>query len=330
MSVSKRERLEAVIQSQVADRLPVALWRHFPVDDQDPKDLAQAAIEFQNLYDFDFVKITPASSFCIKDWGVDDEWRGNFEGTREYTKRIILDPEDWKSLQPLDIAVGALADQLICLDYLEAEFSSEVPIIQTIFSPLAQAKNLAGQDRLLEHLRKNPEWVLEGLKTITHTTLSFIEAAKTRGIAGIFYAIQHATYRDFDREAYQKFGMQFDQLLLESVEDLWLNVLHLHGEAIMFDVVHELPAQVVNWHDRETAPSLEVGKSEVQGAVCGGLRRWDTMVLGGPIRVQEEALDAIQALGGTGMVLGTGCVVPIIASHSGLLAARSVVEEDQS
>jgi hypothetical protein len=31
------------------------------------------------------------------------------------------------------------------------------PFIQTIFSPLSQAKNLVGGDDLLVHLRKNPQ-----------------------------------------------------------------------------------------------------------------------------------------------------------------------------
>ncbi len=34
--MNKRERLEAAIAGQSVDRVPVALWRHFPGDDQDP------------------------------------------------------------------------------------------------------------------------------------------------------------------------------------------------------------------------------------------------------------------------------------------------------
>ena len=42
-----------------------------------------------------------------------------------------------------------------------------MPVLQTIFSPLAQAKNLAGGETLLVHMRQYPEAVLEGLQTIT-------------------------------------------------------------------------------------------------------------------------------------------------------------------
>jgi uroporphyrinogen decarboxylase len=51
------------------------------------------------------------------------------------------------------------------------------------------------------------------------------------------------------------------------------------------------------------------------------------MVLGDADSVRKEAEDAIHSLdGGRGMVLGTGCVVPITAPHGNLVAARNVVE----
>jgi len=70
--MSKRERLKATIQGEPTDRVPVALWRHFPGDDQDPVGLAASTVAFQKQYDWDFIKVTPASSFCARDWGVED------------------------------------------------------------------------------------------------------------------------------------------------------------------------------------------------------------------------------------------------------------------
>jgi uroporphyrinogen decarboxylase len=42
--------------------------------------------------------------------------------------------------------------------------------------------------------------------------------------------------------------------------------------------------------------------------------------------VEAEARDAIEQTGGRRFILGTGCVVPVIASHGNLLAARKSVE----
>ncbi|MEJ2549244.1 MAG: uroporphyrinogen decarboxylase family protein [Anaerolineales bacterium] len=318
---TKRERLEAAFAGEVADRPPVALWRHFPVDDQDPELLAKAAALFQKTYDFDFVKVTPASSYCLKDWGVRDEWRGATEGTREYTQRVIQSPDDWPKLPKLDPQKGFLGNQLRCLEYLKANLSEEVPIIQTIFSPLAQAKNLAGIDRLLADIHRDPTKVEAGLEVITESTVAFVDAVFEMGIDGIFYAVQHASYRYFDVESYDRFGKAYDLRILGRAASGWCNVLHLHGEALIFELAQEYPVQAVNWHDRETWPDLRTGKSHVRGAVCGGVRR-ESMVYKNASAVAEEAQDALNSTDGRGVVLGTGCVVPIIAPHANILAVR--------
>ena len=324
--ISRRERLEAAIAGEKADRPPVALWRHFPVDDQEPALLAEATSAFQQTYDFDLVKVTPASSFCLLDWGAEDAWRGNPEGTREYTRRPIQDPGDWHKLGVLDASAGSLGAQLECLRMLGRSLDDGVPIVQTIFNPLAQAKNLAGGERLLKHLQSNPTDVEAGLETITRTTIAFVEAAFEEGIAGIFYAIQHASDQIMDRQAYGRFGEPYDQRILEAAQDLWLNVLHLHGQALIFDLVERLPAHVVNWHDRDEGPSLAQARGIVPGAVCGGLRREQTLVLGDPGTVRAEAQDALDSVNGRGVILGSGCVVPVLAPRSNLMAARTAVD----
>jgi uroporphyrinogen decarboxylase len=49
--------------------------------------------------------------------------------------------------------------------------------------------------------------------------------------------------------------------------------------------------------------------------------------LGDPARVHAEAEQALrQTDGGRGLILGTGCVIPIHAPRSNLLAARRAVE----
>jgi len=316
-----RERIQAAIKGETIDRPPVALWRHFPVDDQSSETLANATLHFQSNYDFDLVKVTPASSFSVKDWGVDDEWVGDTEGTRRYTQRVIHDARDWESLPILEATAPHLAGQLTCLRLIRAQLGSDTPLLQTIFSPLAQAKNLAGNDILLEHLRNRPSSVLKGLKTIAESTRRFVEAARETGIDGIFYAVQHAQANILSYEEYKLFGLIFDMQALGPARDLWCNMLHLHGNQVHFELANELPFQIVNWHDRESHPSLAEAQKLFAGAVCGGMRQ-DTLVYRDQAQVQEEAADAIQQTGGKRFILGTGCVVPVIASHGNILTAR--------
>ncbi|MGQ9832987.1 MAG: uroporphyrinogen decarboxylase family protein [Candidatus Villigracilaceae bacterium] len=320
-----RERMAACLAGQILDRPPVALWRHQPVDDQSPETLAAATLHFQQTFDFDLVKVTPASSFCLRDWGVEDAWTGNPEGTRRYIRRVISKPQDWARLPELDPHSGHLARQIECLRLLRRALGAEVPLLQTIFNPLAQAKNLAGEAQMLAHLRRYPEAVLQGLEIIATSTRRFIEAAIETGIDGIFYAVQHAQAGLLTAEEYQTFGLSIDRRVLTPTPQLWCNILHLHGRDIYFEMVSAYASLfsaplIVNWHDRETPPTLSEAQSLFGGVVCGGLSR-DTLVLGTPAQVREEAQDAIAQTGGKRLLLSTGCVVPIIAPFGNLVAA---------
>ena len=320
-----KQRIQACLNNEALDRPPVALWRHFPVDDQDPRSLAESTLNFQRIYDFDLVKVTPASSFCAKDWGVEDQWMGHTEGTRQYTKRIIHHPRDWETLPLLDPTAPYLAGQLDCLRFIRAGLESDTPLLQTVFSPLAQAKNLAGGETLLAHLRLYPEAVAQGLATIAETTRRFVEACIETGIDGVFYAIQHAQASLLSLEEYQSFGLPHDQKALEPARELWCNLLHLHGHDVYFSLLDSLRFPIVNWHDRETYPALAEAQRQFPGVVCGGMRQ-DTLVYQDQAEVRKEAADAIQQTGGKRFILGTGCVVPVIASHGNILAARKSVE----
>jgi uroporphyrinogen decarboxylase len=323
---SHRDRLSACIAGEEVDRPAVALWRHFPVDDQTPDTLAAATINFQRDFDFDLVKVSPSSSFCIRDWGAKDEWRGLPEGTRDYTYRVVQHPEDWGMLPVLDPNKGSLSRQIECLNLIAAELGGEVPIIQTIFSPLAQAKNLVGPDNLMVHVRRYPQAFKAGLEIITESTRRFIDITRQTGIDGIFYAVQHAQYSLLSEDEYKIFGRPFDLQVLDAAQDFWVNMLHLHGTQIMFDDFTQYPVQIINWHDRETPPSLAEAKKKFDGALCGGLRRWETMVLGTPEEVSAEAQEAIHTSGSKRLILGTGCVMPTIVPRGNILAARQSVE----
>jgi len=334
-NLSHRDRLTACIDNDPAlDRPPVALWRHFPVDDQSPEGLAAATLTFQNTYDFDFVKVTPASSFCLRDWGVEDKWEGDPEGTRTYTKHVIEKPQDWEKLPILSPSAPHLARQLTCLRLLKKALGANTPLIQTIFNPLAQAKSLAGRDTLLVHMRQYPDAVLKGLSIITETTRRFIEAAiDTTDIDGIFYAVQHAQAHLLTQDEFTRFSKTYDLMLLKSVTRLPFNIAHLHGTNVFLDSVARYPVGILNWHDRETSWSLgearkyysRLGTGSLSPAFCGGLST-ETLVYGPPTKVRAEAIDALEQTGQRRFILGTGCVIPIITPHGNIMTARRAVE----
>ncbi len=324
--MDRRERLLATIAGQPVDRIAVALWRHFPGDDQRPADLAKSQLVWQQEYDWDFIKVSPSSSFHVLDWGVEDEWQGGNEGSRVYTRRVVFKPEDWATLRPLGATEGHHAGQIRCLEMIGEAVGQEVPFIQTIFSPLSQARYLAGQDRLLVHLRQAPELVKPALEMFAERTAGFVRAAKATGMAGIYYAVQMANYGQMSEAEYREFGEPYDRRVLAATGDLWFNLVHLHGSDGMFDLVAGYPAQALNWHDRESGPSLGEGQGRFKGAVSGGLEHWDDLLYGDPDRVAARAADAIAQTGGRRLILSSGCVSPVNAPFSNLRAVRAVVE----
>jgi uroporphyrinogen decarboxylase len=326
--MNHRNLIERAINREKVDSIPVSFWRHFPVDDQNAESLAKSTLAYQNLFDFDLVKVSPSSSYCLVDWGAKDVWNGHPEGTRDYLEPVINKPEDWERLKILDPKKGQLGEQLKCLKLIKSKLNANTPFIQSIFSPLAQAKNLAGKTDLQFYLRKYPGQFKAGLDVITKTTARFLEECLKIGIDGLFYAVQYASYDLLSEEEFISFGKSFDSQLFEIMGEFWLNMLHIHGNNIMFDNVADYPVQIVNWHDRETIPDLRKGKALINGAVCGGLGRLDTMVLGNSQKVKKEIADAIKQTEGTGLIIGTGCVLPQTAPlgnvFTALECARSI------
>jgi len=319
------ERMLACVNKTKVDRPPLVLWRHFPVADQDPLDLAKATLDFQSRFDFDLIKVSPSSSYCITDWKAQDEWRGNPEGTREYIHHPVASPEDWINLKSLDPNSGFLAKTLESIKLIQAKNSSHAPLIQTIFNPLSQAKNLAGKENLLLHMRKYPDALKTGLETITESSLDYLSILRNMKLDGIFFAVQHAQYSLVTEYEFSEFSKSYDLRILDACRDFAFRLLHIHGKNVMFNQVIDYPVNLINWHDRESEFSLNSGKQLSNSAVCGGIGL-DTITFSAPAQVISEVIEAWEDSDHTGICMGTGCVMPVITPDVNIYAARKAVE----
>ena len=322
---SKRKRLEAAIAGEPVDRLPVTLWRHWPGDDQDAVALAAAHLKWQADYDWDLVKVGPASSYSVVDWGLQDRWEGHIEGTRTTTHLPVKSPADWEALRPTDPTKGMLAEQIKALRLVGEGLRGSAPFIATVFSPLSMAKHLAGNETVLSHMRHSPEALHRGLETMTESILRFIDAARVTGIDGIYYAVQHAAYPLLSRDEFAAFGRAYDRRVLESAADLWCNIVHLHGKSVMFDMVADYPMAFLNWHDRDTGISLADGLSRMRSSASGGVSQW-TIHREGPEEALAEIREARNQTSDRRLLLGTGCVIMTTTPLRNIRAMREAVE----
>lgn len=324
-SVDHWKRIEAAIEGRRADRPPIALWRHFPQDDQSAERLAAQTLRWQRRWDFDLLKFMPSGTYGVEDWGAVSAWRGAANGAREVATPGIRRVEDWASLPALDTRTGAYGEQNRSLAMVTRELGGRVPVLQTVFSPLTTARKLAGE-RLFADLRRAPEMVERGLATITEVTIRFAREAIASGAHGVFFATQLASHRLLTQDEYARFGRPYDLQVLESVADqARLNMLHVHGMDVMFDVLARYPAGMMNWHDRLTDPGLGEAARGFPGLLVGGLEENDTLL--GPVQgIERQVHEALQQVPDGRLVLAPGCVMRIDTPDESIKAVFTAAE----
>jgi uroporphyrinogen decarboxylase len=329
--MNKRERLEKSIAGEATDRIPVALWRHWPGDDQRAADLARSTIEFQTTYDWDFVNIAPAESYAVVDYGLQDEWEGNLEGTRTFVKRAVSRSLDWTNLRPLDPSRGSLGRQIETLRMVtDALRNDDTPIIQTVYSPLTQAAMIGGRSLLVRHIRTNPDRIQTGLNALTETTLRFLDALKRYPISGVYYCQQEATYDVLTEEEYRLFGLPYDRKILESLQDKWwLNILNLPGDAPMFKLCSQFPVEAINWRDQDAEPDLAQGKLQFNFAVSGGLSHKQHLHYGTPSSIREQIRNALTIVNNRRLILSCGNPLMATTPLSNIRAVRESIQGTQ-
>lgn len=324
-ALKKRERLLAAIRGEAVDRPPAALWRHLPVDDRDPEQLAQSVADFQKAYDWDFVKVTPWSTYQTDGWGSATAYHGDSEGSGTRPSYPLHSAEDWQRLAPLAPDSGPLGEQLRCLRLARKLLGPDVPIIQTIFSPLAQARHLIAHDLEVVHLRQQPALLHAALEVMTATTVRYIEAVLEAGADGIFYAIRHANAAILSRSEYQTMCRPLDLRILNAAQQGSFNLLHMHGAHPYLDLVSDYPIQALNWHDRETTPALAEGLAQFPGLVVGGLSQQE-LIEGTPESVGTLARQARTIAQDRRLCLSTGCVMLTTTPWGNIRALRAAAE----
>lgn len=323
--MTNRERVYAAIDGKPVDRPPVALWRHFPQDDQRAEGLAQAHVAFQRAFDWDFLKVTPASGYYGDDWGLRAGYKPNRDGTRHYTDRPIKKETDWPKLKRIDVTTGAYSRELKALRLIRKALPDDV-ILATIFSPLTIARTLAGETALLRYLRDSIDETHEGLDIITEVTTQFASECLAAGADGLFFATQCASTAYMTIEEYEEFARPYDLRVLDAARSGEIVLLHVHGERIMFEQLTDYPVQIINWHDRKTPPTLKEARAQFSGTLAGGVDAMDTIGKATAAQITAEAKDAIAQAGKNKFILSAGCVIPIDAPEANIRAVRQAVE----
>jgi uroporphyrinogen decarboxylase len=191
--ITHRDRLAAALEGRIIDRPPFAVWRHFPGEDQHAETLAAATVRFQELSRSDFVKLMPTGMYAVQDYGVKVRTSPDDIGTTRFADGPISSPSDWKQLRSADPTKGMLGDQLRVIRMVRESLGPDVPILQTIFSPLSIAAKLAGSRALLfASLASLRHELGDALHRLSDDVESFAVACLDAGADGFFFATQFA------------------------------------------------------------------------------------------------------------------------------------------
>jgi len=315
------QRIAAAAAGEPVDRLPISLWRHFPEDDLDPAKLAGSTVSWQRKWDFDLVKFMPSGTYGVEDWGAVTAYQGAANGARAVVRTGLARAEDWPRLARLDPRKGVLGQQVEALRLAARELGGGAPILQTIFSPLTTARKLAG-DRVFADMRRAPEALEAGLRIIADATIEFALASLEAGAHGFFLATQCASYRVATEAEYARFGKRYDLEIFAALKGKTrLDLLHIHGEDVMFDLLADYPVSLVNWHDRLTAPTLRDALTRFPKLLVGGIEENRTLAGGPAEAIRAEVRDAIAQTGGRRLMVGPGCVLLVATPEAHIRAA---------
>jgi len=299
-AVRGRELFGRILAGDSVDAPAVAFWKHHPVADQDGARLAEATIAFQRQVDCDLVKIGPASSYQLIDYGLRDEWIPDGIGRRTVTHRPVEKPDDWLRLPARHPFEGFTGKILTCTRIVRRAIPSEIPVVATIFNPIFQAVALAGIERFLDHAESAPVELSRGLAILTENTRLLMEGFREAGVDGFYLATQHASATAMMPVVYDRWGSPGDRVCVEAMRGT-LSMMHFHGESIRLEA---FPSSVHVLHYDWALP----GNPSVRQVMN---QFPDTVVASG---LPHEGLPTCRYL------LSSGCVVPLNVSNDKLAA----------
>jgi uroporphyrinogen decarboxylase len=326
--MTARERVLAALAGESMDRPPVSLWQHFPERDQSAEALAASTVAWQELLGLDFIKLMPPGDYATIDWGLRSEYRGARGGTRDPLDVPIKDVDDWRVIAPVSATSGFNAEVVRACTLVREALGPNVPVLQTIFSPLTIASKLSN-GAVVEHLRAEPERVHAALEVIRDVTVEVTKASLSAGADGVFFASQLATSDLVTEEEYAAFGVAYDQPVLASIAEAGsiFTLTHIHGANTFFDLLAGYPAHALNWHDRRIGPDIaQVLDAHPDRAAVAGIDEHGIAEMSAD-DVREQVRDARAAAGDRRLLIGPGCVVLVATPRENLRAAVDAARE---
>lgn len=303
------ERVSLAVNGEEVDRVPVCFWHHFKPEGSG-RALAEATYQFfVHDFELDIAKLMPDIPY-------------------PFPHNSIRSIDDWRLLEPVAEQSRYNQQRIEAVRLLRQMTDHEVPIVVTLFSPLAELMYFAGDKKVLvEHAQQYPAIIHEALHIVAMNLRRQIEMVIEAGADGVFFAVQGCTRSLMSDALYREIGRPYDLIALSGASGGWLNILHIHGDKeLMFDSMLDYPVSVLNWSDRLAGPSLREARTKTRKCLMGGWHEFGPLANGPEAAILDEAEDAIAQTNGRKFILANGCSVPDDTDHDLLGRARDLVD----
>lgn len=252
----------------------MSLWRHFLDREKTDAELTVSMIEWQEKWNWDFLKVNPPACYHVLDWGAEYEFFSDPFKEPKLQKPVIRTAEDLDRIGPLDVRKGFLGDQLRVIRNLRSHFGEELPIVETVFSPIEIAHRLMeGRPALAHFQRTHPGRVHDLLRTITKVFSEFCLECLNAGADGIFFATKWATSDEMSWAEYQEFGKHYEMDVLNPLaqKDALL-MLHVCGQRTFLNSMLDYPVDIFSYDFlADGVPSPELVAQSTGKFVMGGI-----------------------------------------------------------
>ena len=310
---SHRDRLELILAGEKPDRYAASFWRHFNHKENNAKGTAEAMLDFQKAFDWDFMKINPRADYHIEDWGFEQKFSTSEFKKHTPLKYPIRKIDDWRGIEPLKPTAPVLAEHLRAVSLIRKGVGRDFPILMTVFTPLSIAgRMIADSNLLVEHLRHHPDKIHQALRAITETFKKYVQELRNAGADGIFFATtKWASSNLITWPEYEEFGVPYDLELIKATEDDSLNLFHVCASNNYLSQLAKIDynCKMYNW-DSDDPTNFQLDKSYdiLKGkALVGGVDHSGWLLKSNPEEIPFQMQRIKKYLDPARVIIGPGC-----------------------
>ena len=268
---SKKERVEAVLSGELADRPPVSAWRHFlETEHSGAKDFADSMLAFQRKYGWDYVKAQNRATYYEEVWGGEfdyEDYRGGV--VAPCVKAPITCAADLSKIVEMPASSPPLAEQTEAARLIVEGLGDDTPVFHSIFCPTAVFQKMCAvdsigryrpasrEDLMVTLMKEHPDEVHAALRSITRTLASYAQELTKTGLYGVFYAATGLSRTGYlTRSEWEEFVRPYDMELIEALKPLKIMV-HDCGICCNPEWFADYPIDILHWPESATGnPAL--------------------------------------------------------------------------